>query len=175
MGQERFNLYTLDMKYVRDLAKVDDNVMSVSPQIGKQMRPFVGVVLLCGGKRYCVPLSSPKPKHEHMRNSRDFSRIIDSGGKLIGVLNLNNMIPVDENVIAPIDMVVRPSDDESVKGYKGLLNDQLDWCNANREIIVRKANKLYRLVTEHPERARSLVKRCCDYRKLEGVLEKRQG
>ena len=51
MRQERFNLYTLDMKYVRDLAKIDTNVMSVSPQVGKQSRPFVGVVLLCGGKR----------------------------------------------------------------------------------------------------------------------------
>ena len=113
MRQERFNLYTLDMKYVRDLAKIDTNVMSVSPQVGKQSRPFVGVVLLCGGKRYCVPFSSPKPKHGHMRNSRDFSRIFDSRGKLIGVLNLNNMIPVNESVIAPIDMVIRPSDDAS--------------------------------------------------------------
>ncbi len=36
------------MKYVRDLAKVDDKVMFVSPQLGKQRRPFVGVVLVCG-------------------------------------------------------------------------------------------------------------------------------
>ncbi len=41
---KKLNLYTMDMKYVRDLAKVDDNVLSVSPQENKQRRPFVGVV-----------------------------------------------------------------------------------------------------------------------------------
>ncbi len=30
MHRKRLKLYTLDMKYVRDLAKVDDKVMSVS-------------------------------------------------------------------------------------------------------------------------------------------------
>jgi protein AbiQ len=41
------------MKYVRDLARVDDKVMSVSPQVGKESRPFVGVVV-CNQKK-CVP------------------------------------------------------------------------------------------------------------------------
>ena len=173
MRQERLNLYTLDMKYVRDLSKVDDNVMSVSQQAGKASRPFVGVVVLCGGKRYCIPLSSPKPKHEHMRNGRDFSRVLDESGKLIGVLNFNNMIPVAEGLIRPIDMVVRKRDDAETRFYKALLNDQLDWCNANRETIARKAEKLYLLTTEHPEKARSLVKRCCDFKKLEEALAKR--
>lgn len=33
MKQNRLNLYLIDMKYIRDLAKADDHVMSVSPQI----------------------------------------------------------------------------------------------------------------------------------------------
>ena len=52
------------MKYIRDLAKSDDNVMSVSPQIGKESRPFVGIVVICDKKPYCIPLTSPKPKHQ---------------------------------------------------------------------------------------------------------------
>jgi hypothetical protein len=39
------------MKCVRDLARVDDKVMSVSPQVGKESRPFVGVVV-CNQKKY---------------------------------------------------------------------------------------------------------------------------
>ncbi len=169
----RLNLYTLDMKYVRDLAKVDDKVMSVSPQLGKQRRPFVGVVLVCSERDYCIPLSSPKPKHERMRNSLDFSRIIDKSGKLIGALNFNNMIPVSRSVIKPIDMAVRPNDTPGERHYKGLLNDQLDWCNSNADTISRKANRLYELVTNHPERSRQLVRRCCDFKRLESVLDKR--
>ena len=42
MKKDRFHLYHIDMKYIRDLAKADDNVMSISPQIGKNTRPFVG-------------------------------------------------------------------------------------------------------------------------------------
>lgn len=33
---ERLNLYEVDMKYIRDLHRKDDNVPSVSPQIGKE-------------------------------------------------------------------------------------------------------------------------------------------
>lgn len=173
MDTERLNLYRLDMKYVRDLSKADDRVLSVSPQVGKESRPVVGVLVLSGGRQYCVPLSSPKPKHASMNNGRDFSKILDSKGKLIGVLNFNNMVPVDDSVVFPVDMIVRPGDAAEERYYKGLLNDQLDWCNDNRDVILRKADKLYRLVTERPEMVRSLVKRCCDFKKLERVLEKR--
>jgi protein AbiQ len=51
MKKQRFHLYHIDMKYVRDLARVDDKVMSVSPQVGKESRPFVGVVV-CNQKKY---------------------------------------------------------------------------------------------------------------------------
>ena len=42
-----------------------------------------------------------------------------------------------------LDMIIHNGDDASERYYKDLLNDQLDWCNANREIIERKANNLY--------------------------------
>ena len=56
------------------------------------MRPFVGIVILCNEKQYCIPLSSPKEKHKEMKNTIDFHRVLDEDGKLIGVLDLNNMI-----------------------------------------------------------------------------------
>ena len=43
MGK-RFKLYNVNIKYIRNLHNVDDNVPSVSPQIGKQARPFLGTV-----------------------------------------------------------------------------------------------------------------------------------
>ena len=86
MKQERLRLYTIDMKYIRNLSHADNNVMSVSPQIGKSTRPFVGIIVICDEKQYCVPLSSPKSKHYKMNNDTDFSKIFD-GDKLIGFVN----------------------------------------------------------------------------------------
>ncbi len=64
------------MKYVRDLSKADDKVMSVSPQERKENRPFVGIVVIMDSKKYCIPLTSPKPKHEKMKNDLNFSKYI---------------------------------------------------------------------------------------------------
>ena len=94
--QSEFNLYKVDMKYIRNLHKIDDKVLSVSPQTGKENRVFVGIVVICGGHKYCIPLSSPKRKHQKMRNSMDFSKI-EVNGKLLGVLNFNLMIPIEEH------------------------------------------------------------------------------
>lgn len=66
----KLRLYRMDMKYVRNLSNVDDNVMSVSPQLGKATRPFVGIVVVNGTRSYCIPLSSSKPKHKQVRNGR---------------------------------------------------------------------------------------------------------
>lgn len=161
------------MKYIRDLSKSDDNVMSVSPQIGKESRPFVGIVVICDKKPYCIPLTSPKLKHQQMKNDKDFSKMIDKNGKLIGVINFNNMIPITQNVITQIDIKVNSKDNQKDRAYKELLNDQLDWCNQNKDGIVKKANKLYKMVTETPDKSRNLTRRCCDFKKLEAVLEKR--
>jgi len=66
MKQSRLSLFTIDLKYVRNLANHDKtgNVRSISPQIGKSARPFLGVIVICDNKQYCVPLSSPREKHK---------------------------------------------------------------------------------------------------------------
>ena len=60
MKQERLNLYFLDMKYVRYLHNADDRVQSVSPQIHKNNRPFVGIIYHLVQKPNC---SSMLKKH----------------------------------------------------------------------------------------------------------------
>ena len=170
MEQKRLNLYLIDMKYIRNLVKIEDKVMSVSPQIGKGTRPFVGIVIICGIQKYCIPLSSPKPKHKSMKNDVDFMKILD-GEKLIGVLNFNNMIPVDESCIIPLDLRITERDDAATKKYKKMAAKQLNWCQHNQESIVKKANKLYMMVQS--EKVRKIKKRrCCDFKKLEIILQK---
>ncbi len=171
MPNGRLRLCRLDPTYVRELAKVDRNVPSTLPEEGKANRPFVGIVVVRGDKKYCVPLSSPKAKHEHMKADRDFSKILDRGGKLIGVLNFNNMLPVSDAVLMDLDLRVQHDDTPAEKAYKQLMVDQLRWCNDNRDLIRHKAAKLYDIVTLHPQSARGLVRRCCDFKLLETVLK----
>lgn len=75
MNQKRLSMYTVNMKYIRNLHNQgDDRVFSVSPQIGKETRPFIGIVIICDDKQYCIPLSSPKTKHQSMKNDIDFHK-----------------------------------------------------------------------------------------------------
>ena len=178
--KKHLSLYEIDIKYVRDLARIDDNVMSVSPQISKDTRPFVDIIVLVNGQNYCVPLSSPKPKFQNKKNSIDFMKIIDDShkdelgrGKLIGALNFNNMLPVDETVLMRIDIRIKQGDDGRTKSYKKLLAKQLDWCQKNEEKLISHANRTYDMVTKYPEKSRNLVRRCCNFKKLEAQLQKR--
>ena len=83
------------------------------------------------------------------------------------------MIPVDESVLEPINIKIHKDDDPNVKKRKLYLTKQLDWCQKNEHNILSHANKLYDLIINHPEQNKNLTRRCCDFRKLEAVLEKR--
>lgn len=48
---------------------------------------------------------------------------------------------------------------------------QLDWCQHNQEAIVKRANKLYAMM-QSEKTSGFLKRRCCDFRKLEAVLQK---
>ena len=121
----------------------------------------------CGNS---ILLSSPKPKHSSMKNDVDFTKIMD-GERLIGVLNFNNMIPVDESCISPLNLKVSLKDDAQTKSYKIMAAKQLGWCQRNQDAIIKKANKLYLLV-QSEKASGFLKKRCCDFKKLEKVLQK---
>ena len=59
---KRFKLYNVNIKYIRNLHNVDDNVPSVSPQVGKQGRPFLGIIVLINGSKFCIPFTSNSGK-----------------------------------------------------------------------------------------------------------------
>ncbi len=172
MAQSMLRLYRLDSNYAQVLRRADHRVMSCDPAEGKEARPLVGIVVPHAGRKYCIPLSSPKPKHVRMKADRDFSKIVDRSGRLIGVLNFNNMVPVCDSVLIGVDLNPYPSDTVSERAYKELMRDQLRWCNDNRDLVRRKAAKLYSIVTERPQAARQLVNRCCDFLRLEQVLDR---
>ena len=158
------------MKYVRDLHNTDDKVQSVSPQINKSNRPFVGIVLIVGEKQYCIPLDSPKPKHSSMNNDIDFLKMVVDN-KLLGVLNLNNMVPVNEKLVQRIDLRPNQSDRKDTEAYKNLCRKELEWIRKHQDQIISKANRLYQMITQG-KTPKKLADRCLDFKKLENVLDK---
>lgn len=178
--KDKLKMYYIDMKYVRNLHNADASVMSVSPQTGKQERPFIGILTLVNNKQYAIPLtSSDKEKFKNKKTTIDCIRIFDETQKnengapvTIGILNVNNMIPVDKSVLTPVDLTVRAGDPKWMQKKKFFRAKQLDWCQKHKDTILSHANNLYELVTKHPEQNRRLTERCLDYKKLETVLEK---
>lgn len=174
----KLDLYYVDLKYIRELSRADQNVMSVSPQIGKSNRPFVGVVIIANNNKYCVPLTSPKEKF-NKKSQVDFIKIFDErtknehgAPKTIGIININNMIPVDDSVIKKIDLKINQHSDIKVNQAKALMQKQIKWCRNNFDVIQNRTNKVYRLVTEEPDKNRRLVARCLKFSELEKVSEK---
>jgi len=150
---KRFKLYNVNIKYIRNLHRVDDNVPSTSPQIGKSSRPFLGIIVLVNGSKFCIPLTSntekKNKKFEVMRENITFRKICDKDGRMLAALNLNNMIPVRDEYITEIDLKIRPEDTQVLQRWKKLCMKELNWCQSHQGEIERLANELYRIYTSN--------------------------
>ncbi len=132
----------------------------------KANRPFVGILLQIQDMSYYAPLSSPKPKHLQIKKQVDLVKIDD--GKY-GVINLNNMIPIHQNSITAVDVMIYPTDTYVDVQYKTLLANQLTWCNANKDSILSKAQTVYKIITGN-KAWETLAKRCCNFAQDENLL-----
>lgn len=170
---KRLNLYMADMKYVRNLHKADNRVSSVSPQIRKSNRVYVGILTILNEHKYIIPLSHPQKKHENMKPSADFDKIYDKKGKLIAVLNFNQMIPVEEEQLIPVDLTIHEKDTADIKAYKVLCINEIEYCRRKEiaKIIHDKAKTLYELCTSEKSNYKG-ISRCVDFKKLEQVCNK---
>lgn len=130
------------MKYIRNLQNKDKRVYSVSPQRGKQNRPYLGILVLIHGQKYCIPLSKVKDKYINMKDRIDFSRIIIEN-EIIAGLNFSRMIPVEIRQLSKVDLKVRKRDNAEVTKRKETYKKELIWCNEHKKVIIDKANVLY--------------------------------
>ncbi len=175
----KLDLYYIDLKYIRNLSNTDNNVMSISPQRGKDNRPFVGVIVLVNDAEYCIPLTSPKDKFKNKKSQIDFIKIFDESRrdennqfKLIGVLNINNMIPIADAVITKVDLAIHKNDSPNIIRSKILMQKQLAWCRNHVDTITNRAQKVYDLVVYTPDKNKNLTRRSSRFSALETELEK---
>ena len=84
-------------------------------------------------------------------------------GKL-GLINLNNMIPVTDLVIINIDI-----DNEPRLDYQELMKKQMIEIRKDTDHIRKKAVRLYKIVSSGKQP--KLNSRCCDYLTLEDKVD----
>ena len=152
--QQMIRLVNVDSKYIKYLYYFDNKVMYNKGQ----KRPYIGILFEVKGNKYYAPLTHPKPKFLHMKNTEDFMRI--KGGTL-GAINFNNMIPVVDSAVNVIN--VSSINDEK---YKLLLINQLQFFDNNDTDIINRATKLYRAYKSKKLR-KSVAQRCCNFMLLE--------
>lgn len=75
-----------------------------------------------------------------MKNAKDFRKI--NQGKY-GAINLNNMIPVVDNALIPLDFSTIQD-----QQYKNLLQNQYRWIKSDFANIKRIAKELYVILTK---------------------------
>ena len=158
------NLYTVCTDYIEFLKMFQSNVWINEENF--RLRPYVGVVLGLSHCNYFAPLSSPKPKHQSMKDRLDFIRL-EHRGQLRGVVNLNNMIPVKENIITRL--VIEDVIDQK---YKNLLQVEMIDIRRKQKTIKKNAQIIYKKVTQYGDELQNakLVSICYDFLLLEQKL-----
>ena len=99
----------------------------------------------------------------------DFIKIIQDK-KILGVLNLNNMIPITSNNVQilnykDIDKYRNFTDSNEKKLYISFLSFELNLINDKMEKIKKNALKLYNEKNNNPQS--NVSKRCCNFKLLE--------
>ena len=137
------------------------------------LKPFFGILFEVDDLVYVTQVSSPKSRHDSMRNNTDFLKIYNPRtNNLIGVINLNYMFPVPKAIIGDLKYKDISSyrdfrDDIQKSKYIDLLKIQRR--ELNNLPVKENAIKIYEDKYTYPESAVS--KRCFDFKQLEKVAK----
>lgn len=154
---KRLKFYNIDDKYIEYLYYFDKKV----PYNKNKRRPYIGIVLEVNKTTYFTPMFSPKQQHQNYTSNKTYIKI----GKDMGILKLNNMIPVNMENLTYIDF-----DTIKDKKYRNLLIQQNNFIQLNSDKIRSMANKLYEFVTL--DKKEFFIQICCDFKLLEKVSKK---
>ncbi|MEA9520987.1 type III toxin-antitoxin system ToxN/AbiQ family toxin [Xanthomonas campestris] len=149
--------YVVTDCYVDHLRQFDAKV-----SFNKAGRPYIGIVLEIQAHHYFAPLTSPKPKHDSIRDSlvTVFKLYdIDDPANKLGMIQLNNMIPAPASEVSLLDFSTLD------QKYCRLLSKQLRCIKTKQDDIRSRAAKLHKIVSGSA--VNGLSKSCCDFKELE--------
>ena len=159
------DFYRIDEKYNNYLQEYEKRVRGITkvPNIRyKDRNKFAfGAVLEINDIKYYVSISSFSKKQE----ANILIRIPGDRKEIKGSLRFNYMVPVPEQCIKRL--VIKDIED---KKYRELLNKEYRFCIDNAERIQKKADKVYKMVTEN--RKQILTDNSCAFKILEDAYQK---
>jgi len=133
-------------------------------------KPFFGILFEVGDLYYITQVSHAQPRHNTLRQQKDFYKIYDPQNprRLIAVVNLNYMFPIPKSETTPFEKnkihTYRTFDSEIEKSkYIDLLDKELQVINSMD--MGTKAKYIYQLKYDKPEHV--VAKRCIDFKDME--------
>lgn len=159
--------YKIDNNYIEYLRKYDNRIYDNK----NEKRPYIGIIILGNGNsKYFIPITSPKEKHENMKESIDFKKIENKKG-ILGVLNINYMIPVPSKAVLSFSF-----ENEVDYKYRMLLYNEYHVIKSRRHEIIKNAIEIYKIANE-PENSlnkyqKKVKNRSLNFRDLENLCEK---
>ena len=152
LNLNRLKFYNIDDEYIEYLYQFDKKV----PHNKNCKRPYIGIILDINNVTYFAPMFSPKQQHNNYKANITYIKI----GDKLGMIKLNNMIPVKKENLKYIDL-----NKVEDRRYRMLLIQQNNFIQANTEKIIRMAKKLYDSVTINKKDF--FVSISCDFKLLE--------
>lgn len=156
---EEYGFYRIDKGYLEHLHNVDDQVF-FKDEDNYDRKPHLGLLVGIEGYTYCVPLTSAKKRHLNWQNISEHNyvvfEIVDKEElhygdiyrkhsneplkykKLLSVLEIRKMIPVNKNIVKKIIF-----DDVEDEDYRNLLLKEYRFLGHYKKQILEKAQELY--------------------------------
>ena len=161
------NWYSIKDDYIDYIKQADNLVPNVSYGSNKT-KCFLGIIVINNNFNYFIPLTSYKEKFKKIREGADFYKLKDQAGKVYAALNINNMIPVPDNMYELINKnnlyLFRDFKNyNEQRQYWDLLKKELKLIDENE--VQKRAAKL-RSIFETAQN-KKLISRCCNFKLLE--------
>jgi len=150
--------YIVSDSYIDFLKKIDNKV----PNNDQGNRAFIGVLLEINAHKYFAPLTSYKPKQDNIKTSAPTVMKLHERGNpanKLGMIQINNMIPVIDSEIQLLDIENQP------EPYRSMLYKQYEFIKTKVIEIQNKATRLYALVVD--KKQDFYCKISCDFQSLE--------
>ena len=158
-------LVFIDEKYTDFLRKIDEKV-SFNVNLTYQ-RPYVGVLLNVGDKKYFAPLTSSGKSKKLCENPKQESvTFLPIENCMFGGINFNNMIPVVDGVYWTVELEFSPKDNKFERAKKFKLQRANRFIRKNKDLIIVKAKHLYNLYLKN-KLFQNVKDITCDFKKLE--------
>lgn len=166
-----YGFYKIDINYLKYLHAIDDQVF-YKEEKNYDRKPHLGMLVGINGFKYCIPLTSAKPRHLGWQNITEHNYIVyeivnedelhkddvykkydkesNIYKKLLSVLEIRKMIPVNEQVIEKINF-----DYIEDQNYRNLLLKEYRFLSSYKKQILLKVQELY-----DKQKETSIVKSC---------------